>query len=61
MSKTSYVSPWDLAILYVGLGDKERAWEQLNKAYEDRAAGLLISRSSQYSIRCDLIRALPNW
>ncbi|MEK6337552.1 MAG: tetratricopeptide repeat protein, partial [Acidobacteriota bacterium] len=41
MAKQSYVSPYDLAILYVGLGDKERALEQLNKAYEDRAGWII--------------------
>ena len=41
MSKQAYVSSYDLAILYVGLGDKERALEQLNKAYEDRAGFIL--------------------
>jgi len=41
MAKQSYVSPYDLAILYVGLGDKERALEQLSKAYEDRAGWII--------------------
>jgi len=41
MSKQAYVSSYDLAILYVGLGDKDRALEQLNKAYEERA-GFII-------------------
>jgi len=41
MSKQAYVSSYDLAILYVGLGDKERALEQLNKSFEDRA-GFII-------------------
>jgi serine/threonine protein kinase len=41
MSRQVYVSPYDLAILYVGLGDKNRAFEQLNKAYEDRAGWIL--------------------
>jgi serine/threonine protein kinase/Flp pilus assembly protein TadD len=41
MSKTVYVSPWDMAILYVALGDKNRALEQLNKAYEDRAGWII--------------------
>ena len=41
MSKQAYVSSYDLAILYVGLGDKDRALEQLNKSYEDRA-GFII-------------------
>jgi serine/threonine-protein kinase len=41
LSKTTYVSPWDMTILYVGLGDKERALEQLNKAYEERAGWVI--------------------
>jgi eukaryotic-like serine/threonine-protein kinase len=41
MSKQAYVSPYDMATLYVGLGDKDRALAQLNKAYEDRA-GFII-------------------
>ena len=41
MSKQAYVSSYDLAILYVGLGDKDRALEQLHKAYEERA-GFII-------------------
>ncbi len=41
MSKQKYVSPLDLAILYTGLGDKEQAFEQLEKAYEDRSGWLI--------------------
>jgi len=41
MSKAGYVSPWDMAILQVGLGDKDRALEQLNKAYEERAGWII--------------------
>ena len=41
MSTQTYVSPYDLAILYLGLGDKDRAIEQLNKAYEDRAGWII--------------------
>jgi len=41
MSKHEYVSPYDLSIIYVGLGDKNRAIEQLNKAYEDRAGWII--------------------
>jgi tetratricopeptide (TPR) repeat protein len=41
MSPQSYVSPYDLAILYVGLGDKDKALEQLNKAYEERAGWII--------------------
>jgi len=41
MSKQAYVSAYDLAILYVGLGDKDHAFEQLNRAYEDRAGWII--------------------
>lgn len=41
MSRQMYVSSYDLAILYVGLGDKEQALEQLAKAYEDRAGWII--------------------
>jgi len=41
MSKLAYVSSYDLAILYVGLGDNDKALEQLNKAYEDRAGWII--------------------
>jgi tetratricopeptide (TPR) repeat protein len=41
MSRREYVSPYDLAILYTGLGEKEKATEQLNKAYEERAGWII--------------------
>ena len=41
MSKREYVSPYDLSIIYMGLGDKNRAIEQLSKAYEDRAGWII--------------------
>ena len=41
MAKLKYVSPYDLAVLYTGLGEKDRAIEQLNKAYDDRAGWII--------------------
>jgi TolB-like protein/Flp pilus assembly protein TadD len=41
MSGQKYVSPYDLAVLYTGLGEKERAVEQLGKAYEERAGWII--------------------
>ncbi|MEO8436480.1 MAG: winged helix-turn-helix domain-containing protein, partial [Pyrinomonadaceae bacterium] len=41
MSKQKYVSPYDLAVLYTGLGEKDRALEQLSKAYEERAGWII--------------------
>jgi serine/threonine protein kinase len=37
----SYVSPYNLAILHAGLGDKDRAFEALAKACEDRPRNLV--------------------
>lgn len=40
-SKNEYISPYDVAIIYVGLRDRERAFEQLEKAYNDRAGWMI--------------------
>ncbi len=40
-AKTEYISPYDVAIIYVGLRDKEHALEQLEKAYDDRAGWII--------------------
>lgn len=37
ISRDRYVSPYFVAIPYVGLGDKDRAYEWLEKAYQDRS------------------------
>jgi tetratricopeptide (TPR) repeat protein len=44
MAKQKYVSPYDLAVLYTGLGDKDHAIEQLNKAFEERAGWIIYLR-----------------
>jgi TolB-like protein/Tfp pilus assembly protein PilF len=36
-----YVSPYDLAILYTGLGEKDRALEKLNKAFDEHAGWII--------------------
>lgn len=41
LSKTSHVSPYYFGILEMGLGEMERAYEYLDKAYEERD-GILI-------------------
>jgi len=35
LSKQRYVSPWGIALIYVGLGQKDKAFEWLEKAYEE--------------------------
>src|SRR4030095_1857344 len=38
MSATRYVSPFDLAIVYAGLGERTEMLAQLERAYTDRSA-----------------------
>ena len=41
-SKRQYVSPDNQALIYAGLGEKNDAFEQLQKAYEERAGQLIF-------------------
>jgi TolB-like protein/Tfp pilus assembly protein PilF len=43
-SKKEYVSPYEIAAIYAGLGDRDRAFEWLQKAYEERASFLVHFR-----------------
>lgn len=47
-SKTSYVSPYMIATIYAGLGNKDKAFEFLEKAYQDRSWDL------PYFLKADL-------
>jgi tetratricopeptide (TPR) repeat protein len=44
LSKRRYVSPLYLATIYTGLGEKDQALEQLNKAYDNKHPGLVLIR-----------------
>lgn len=41
LAKTEYVSAWAIAVIYIGMGEKDRAFEWLEKAFEDRNASLV--------------------
>jgi hypothetical protein len=45
-SKLRYVSPFDLAVIYGGLGDKGRTLECLEKAYDERSTSLNLLKLS---------------
>jgi TolB-like protein/DNA-binding winged helix-turn-helix (wHTH) protein/Flp pilus assembly protein TadD len=47
-SKTSYVSPYMIAVIWSGLGDKDRAFEFLERSYEEKSSDLA------YFLRADL-------
>ena len=40
LSKRRYVAPFDIALIYVGLGDKAEALQWLERAYEDHSVRL---------------------
>ena len=45
LSKQRYVSPYHLAIVYAGLGERDRAFECLEKAYADREGRITLLKS----------------
>jgi hypothetical protein len=44
-SRRKYVSGYDIAVIYAGLDDKERAFQWLNTAYEEHSGFLLFVNS----------------
>jgi TolB-like protein/Tfp pilus assembly protein PilF len=44
-AKTTYVSPYDVAVTYAGLNDKEHAFEWLNKAFDEHSAFMVYMSS----------------
>jgi eukaryotic-like serine/threonine-protein kinase len=45
MSKTRYYPPYQIATIYAGLGDRDRAFEWLEKAFEERSPGLTFLKT----------------
>jgi serine/threonine protein kinase/tetratricopeptide (TPR) repeat protein len=41
-SARSYVAPYNIALIYAGLGDKEQAFAWLERAYDDRSSLLVL-------------------
>jgi tetratricopeptide (TPR) repeat protein len=58
-SKTGYVSPYMIATIYAGMGNKDRAFELLAKAYEDRSTDLSYFLKSD--LRMDTLRSDPRF
>jgi len=42
INRHKYVSPYDVATVSAGLGEKEQAFVWLEKAYDDRSGGLAV-------------------
>jgi len=58
-SKTGYVSPYMTATIYAGLGDKDRAFEFLEKAYTQRSWD--IAWALKADLRIDNLRSDPRF
>jgi Tfp pilus assembly protein PilF len=58
-SKTSYVSPYMVATIYAGLGNKHEAFEFLEKAYDERSTDL--SYFLKADLRMDTLRSDPRF
>jgi len=57
-SKRRYVPPYFLAAIYTGLGDKDQAFQWLERAYEERSSWLLYLREEP---RLDRLRSDPRF
>jgi len=58
-SKSAYVSPYIIATIYAGLGEKNRAFEFLEKAYQERS--LEMSWHLKADLRIDNLRSDPRF
>ena len=58
-SKTIYVSSYVIATIYAGLGDKDKAFESLEKAYQEKS--LELSWHLKADLRIDNLRSDPRF
>jgi TolB-like protein/DNA-binding winged helix-turn-helix (wHTH) protein/Flp pilus assembly protein TadD len=58
-SKSGYVSPYEIATIYAGLGNKDKAFEFLEKAYQERC--LDIAWQIKADLRIDNLRSDPRF
>jgi tetratricopeptide (TPR) repeat protein len=58
-SKSAYISPYILATIYASLGDKDKAFQLLEKAYREKS--LDISWHLKADLRVDNLRSDPRF
>jgi TolB-like protein/DNA-binding winged helix-turn-helix (wHTH) protein len=58
-SETSYVSPYMIAVIYAGLGENNKAFEFLEKAYQERSPD--VAYFLRADLRMDSLRSDPRF
>jgi hypothetical protein len=58
MSKSKYVTPYGVALVYAGMGNNNQTFRWLEKAFDDRANWLVWLR---FDPRWDCIRSDPRY
>jgi adenylate cyclase len=58
LAKSKYISSYQIAAIYAGLGEKDQAFAWLEKAYEERSDGLVYLKAEQ---RFDSLRSDPRF
>jgi TolB-like protein/DNA-binding winged helix-turn-helix (wHTH) protein/Tfp pilus assembly protein PilF len=58
-SETSYVSPYMIAVIYAGLGENNKAFEFLEKAYQERSPD--VAYFLRADLRMDRLRSDPRF
>ncbi len=58
MAEERYVSPFNSALIFIGLGEKDQAFEWLDQAYEERSRSLIWLK---VEARCDSLRSDPRF
>jgi tetratricopeptide (TPR) repeat protein len=57
-AKQKYLPAYQIARIYTGLGDKEKAFEWLEKGYEQRSLGFTVPKVNPW---CDPLRSDPRF
>jgi serine/threonine protein kinase/tetratricopeptide (TPR) repeat protein len=58
-SARSYVAPYNIALIYLGLGDKDQAFAWLERAYQERSSFLVLYMTND--ARFDRLRSDPRF
>jgi tetratricopeptide (TPR) repeat protein len=58
-SKTTYVSPYMIATIYAGIGERDKAFEFLQKAYQEKSSD--IAYFIKADLRLDSLRSDPRF